>query len=148
MKFSILSCITLLFFSFSAIAEWQIKQEAINTFEKFAKTEELQLYTGDNILHDFENLPTKGHKFVLVRISASNQDTTITPLNSLDFTIKVNGKSYSRIKEDGFLPDYSIRPFTKLKIRKGSHTGHLLFEVPIEELTKTPTLYYMDQKIQ
>lgn len=148
MKFSILSCITLLFFSVPTLAEWQIKQEDLKTFEKFAKTDEVQLYTGDNILHDFENLPSKGHQFVLVRISATNQDTKINPLNSLEFTLKINGKTYSRIKEDGFLLDYSIRPFTKLKIRKGSHTGHLLFEIPTDELTKTPTLYYMDQKIQ
>ena len=108
MKFSILSCITLLFFSVPTLAEWQIKQENLKTFEKFAKTDEVQLYTGDNILHDFENLPTEAHKFVLVKITVSNQDTSISPLNSLAFKLKINDKTYSRIDNDKFLLNYKI----------------------------------------
>lgn len=148
MKFKTLTLIALVFLSSDVFADWQITKNDLKTFEKFAKTDEVELYTGDSILHDFENLPTEGHKFVLVKITANNQDTTMQPLNSLEFKLKVNDQIYSRITDDKFLLNYNIKPFTRLKIKKGTHEGHLLFEIPTAELSNNVTLFYNDKPIQ
>ena len=148
MKFKTLTLIALIFLSHPAFADWQIKKNDLKTFEKFAKTDEVELYTGDTILHDFENIPTEGHKFVLVKIAVTNQDTSIPPLNSLAFKLKINDKTYSRIDNDKFLLNYNIKPFTRLKIKKGTHEGHLLFEIPTAELSNNVTLFYNDKPIQ
>ena len=148
MKFKTLTLIALALLSLPTFADWKIEKNDLKTFEKFAKTDEVELYTGDTILHDFENTPSQGHKFVLVKITASNQDTTTPPLNSLEFKLKVNDKIYSRIKDDKFLLDYNIKPFTRLKIKKGIHNGHLLFEVPTTELSNNATLFYNENPIQ
>ena len=148
MNFKSFSLIALTLLSLPAFADWKIEKNALKTFEKFAKTDEVELYTGDSILHDFENTPSQGNKFVLVKITASNQDTTIQSLNSLEFKLKVNDKMYSRIADDKFLLNYNIKPFTRLKIKKGTHEGHLLFEVPITELSNNATLFYNNKPIQ
>ena len=148
MNFKSFSLIALTLLSLPAFADWKIEKNALKTFEKFAKTDEVELYTGDSILHDFENTPSQGTKFVLVKITASNQDTTIQSLNSLEFKLKVNDKMYSRIADDKFLLNYNIKPFTRLKIKKGTHEGHLLFEVPITELSNNATLFYNNKPIQ
>lgn len=148
MNFKSFSLISLALLSLPAFADWKIEKNDLKTFEKFAKTDEVELYTGDSILHDFENTPSQGYKFVLVKITASNQDTTIQPLNSLEFKLKVNDKMYSRIADDKFLLNYNIKPFTRLKIKKGMHEGHLLFEVPTTELSNNITLFYNDTQIQ
>lgn len=147
MKFKTLFFASLVFCSSLVNAEWVVQQKSIKTFDKFAKTDEVELYTGDMVLHDFENLPKEGHKFVLVKIITQNQDTTIPPFDSMYFQLTTEQNTYSRT-EDKFLLNYGIKPFTRLKIRKGTHEGELLFEVPITELTKTPTLFYKGEKVK
>ena len=148
MDIKALSLISLALFSLPAFADWKIEKNALKTFEKFAKTDEVELYTGDSILHDFENTPSQGNKFVLVKITANNQDSTIDPLNSSNFKLKIEDKTYERIADDKFLLNYNIKPFTRLKIKKGTHEGHLLFEVPITELSNNATLFYNNEPIQ
>ncbi len=132
----------------NAFADWQIAIEQKKTFEKFAKTDEVELYTGDTVLNDFENLPKENHKFVLIRINVQNQDTTVEPLNSQKFTLKTDKNSYLRVSDDKFLLNYHIKPFTKLKIKKGVHDGHLLFEVPVNEINDNMQLFYNNEKIK
>lgn len=132
----------------NAFADWQIEITQQKTFENFKKTDEVELYTGDTILHDFENSPKENHQFVLIKINVQNQDPTIEPFNSQNFTLKTNKNSYSRLKDDKFLLNYHIKPFTNLKIKKGTHEGHLLFEVPVDELNDNMQLFYNNERIK
>lgn len=135
-------------FSQNAFADWQIAIEQKKTFEKFAKTDEVELYTGDMILNDFENLPTENHHFLLIKINVQNQDATVEPFDSQKFTLKTDKNTYLRVRDDKFLQNYHIKPFTRLKIRKGTHNGHLLFEVPVEELKGETKLFYNEREVK
>ena len=135
------------FTSFSAIAEWKVSYEDIQIKDKFIIEEIYETYTGDSALNKQETEAKNGHKFVLIKINVQNDDPTIAPFNSGAFSLKTDKMTYERI-DDTFLRDYNLKPFTRLKIKKGNHTGHLLFEVAEAELTKTPHLFYQDHKVQ
>ncbi len=141
-----LSLLMSILFSLPLKAEWQIQQKNMQIKEIFTLEKIYETYTGDSAIHKEETTPKNGHKFVLVEINIQNSDSTIPPFNANDFVLKTDKSSYKRI-EDSFLRQYDIKPFTRLLIKKGNHSGFLLFEIPENELQQTPILLYKNKNI-
>lgn len=142
--------LTLLLIATPLKADWKITQESLEIKDKITYTEEATLYTGDTIIHNNEIEPKEGYKYVLASIRVSNKDTTVPSFNSKDFFIKTKNNTYNRILNDTFLLDYALKPFTKLKIKRGYHQGVLLFEIKNEDLNENlileHKLYQVEKK--
>ena len=137
----------MLLFSFSANADWQFEVLKTSVKEKISLTQEYELYTGDTILQDNEKQAPKGFKFAFIEIKATNQDASAPKLISDNFTLHIKNDSFSRVKEDSFLIDYQIKPFPHLNLKKGTHKGTLLFEIPEHIDTTNLMLQYENTQI-
>ncbi len=94
-------------------------------------TREVQIYTGDYVLRETTKTASAGKKFAFAYVSVSPQKVNVSSFNPNLFVAK-NGKAvFSRIDDDAFLLDFSMRPLPHLNIRRGSHTGYLVYEIPV-----------------
>ena len=137
----------ILLFAFSANADWQFEVLNTSVKEKISLTQEYELYTGDTILQENEKQAPNGFKFAFIEIKATNQDANAPKLVSDNFTLHAQNASFSRIKEDSFLLDYQIKPFPHLNLKKGTHKGTLLFEIPEHIDTTDLMLQYENTQI-
>lgn len=131
---------------FMANAEWIIQKNNIEIKDTLISTSEYETYTGDLALLKEENEPQKGYKFVLIDINVEKHGDDKEIFDSNKLELKTIKGIYQRAQDD-FLPNYNFKAFTKLKIKKGNHSGHLLFEIPADELKEMPSLLYKGKGI-
>ena len=133
--------------SVTSYAKWEIKNEQIEIKDQFVLTQEYETYTGDPALTKTENSPKEGFKFVLIKILVEKTDADKDIFNSQHFKLKTKSGEYSRA-DDQFLSAYDLKPFTRLKIKKGKHTGYLLFEVPSDDISTDVSLFYNNESVK
>ena len=133
-------------FSLTTNAKWTFSILNTNVQTKISSTQEYEMYTGDTILQENEKQAPNGFKFVFIEIIAQNQDINTPKLSSDNFTLHIQNKTFSRIRDDIFLLDYQIKPFPHLNLKKGTHKGTLLFEIP-EHLDTTNLILQYENTI-
>lgn len=125
---------------------WTIKAGTPKTHENFLETIDMQTYTGDTVLKEISHVPTQGFTFITVDLNISREQAGDS-FDSARVSLKTPANTYERLpRSRDFLHEYNIKSFPYLKIKKGTHTGTLLFEIPITE-NKNIELYYKDQKL-
>lgn len=138
----------ILLFPSITFANWQISRSDFEIKNSFTSTQTYELYTGDNVIDERERTPKTGFKFIIVQIQVENQNETNKHFHSKEIFLKAEGKSYQRLKDDKFLKDYNITPFTHLNLKKGIHKGSVLFEIPQNTDTSNLELLYNNKVIQ
>lgn len=126
-----------------AFCDWHIQRADFEAKELFKATQTYELYTGDSAVEEREKKPQEGFKFILVQIQAKNDGNSQDLFKSKEILLKSGNNTYPRLKEDKFLLEYNIKPFTQLTLKKGSHQGTLIFEVPQDmDLTDLKLIYH------
>ena len=59
----------------------------------------------------------------------------------------IDNQSFTRLSEDSFLSDYNITPLPWLRMKKGTHKGTLIYEIPDTLQKERMSLTYKDQPI-
>ncbi len=137
--------------AFTAQAEtidgWNIKAQAPQIHEKFFETVEMETYTGDTVLKEILYEPTKESLYVTVHLNINRNSNEGEFFDSSLLTLKTPQKTYTRLpREKDFLHNYNISSFPYLKVKKGTHNGTLLFEIPKAE-NQDLTVYYKETKL-
>ena len=126
-----------------AFCDWHITRSDFEAKELFKATQTYELYTGDSAVEEREKKPQEGFKFILVQIQAKNDGNSPDLFKSKEILLKTGNNTYPRLKEDKFLLEYNIKPFTQLTLKKGTHQGSLIFEVPQDmDLTDLKLIYH------
>ena len=126
-----------------AFCDWHIQRADFEAKELFKATQTYELYTGDSAVEEREKKPQEGFKFILVQIQAKNDGNSPDLFKSKEILLKSGNNTYPRLKEDKFLLEYNIKPFTQLTLKKGTHQGSLIFEVPQDmDLTDLKLIYH------
>ncbi len=125
---------SLLFFG-SAHAEmingWNVQLGENPKFEnELRHSQEVKIYTGDLIIQEITKAPESGNQFIIIHIKTEQQDTNAASFKPNLLVLKNGERVFTRLKEDAFLNDFSMNPFPHLNIKRGSHHGYLIYEVP------------------
>lgn len=142
-----LPILSILLFPAIGFANWQMSHSGFETKEVFSSSETYELYTGDSVIEENEKKAKAGFKFVLTNIQVQNDDAQAPYFRSKEIFLKADGKTYQRIKDDKFLKEYNVTPFTQLTLKKGTHKGAVLFEIPQNANTENLELLYQDKII-
>lgn len=121
---------------------WNIQIGSVDITSKLSLEQEVETYTGDMMLHHIEQTPAPGHLYVIVPVTATRIDRQAGLFNASDIRLKAGKKIIDRVADDSFLIDYNILPFTRLKIKLGTHKGSVIFEVPESDARYPLTLLY------
>lgn len=123
---------------------WEITlyPDKVENKTDFVLEEEFETYTGDLALNKIEKTAPNGQTWVLIPVTVTRPEATGEKLDSMAFSLTIDGQTYQREKDDSFLVDFHIRPLTKLKINRGTHNGVVLFTVPNTLNFKKATLTY------
>ena len=147
-KALLIICLFFHSFAFATTIEgWNIQINNIQLHEKFFISEDMETYTGDMIVSELEKKPTQNHVFVQVDLTVQKAEADNNTFNSNELLLQVNGNTYPRLVDDTFLSDYNIKPFTRLKIKKGTHSGTVLFEIPFDMQNKEKNIVYKQKKL-
>ncbi len=131
-----------------AFCDWHVTRGDFEAKDLFSASQTYELYTGDSVVEEREKKPQTGFKFILVQIQAKNEDKSADPFKSKEILLKSGNNTYSRLKDDKFLLEYNIKPFTQLTLKKGTHQGTLIFEVPQDMDLTDLKLIYNSKEIQ
>lgn len=129
------------------IEGWEIQAQAPQTHQKFLETIDMETYTGDTVLKEITHDPAEGFVYVTVDLKINRNSNEGELFDSSLLTLKTPQKTYTRLpREKDFLHDYNIPSFPYLKVKKGSHNGTFLFEIPATE-SQNLQLWYKDTKL-
>ena len=141
----------LFFVTFAARAEtvdgWEIQAQVPQVHQNFLETIDMETYTGDTVLKEITHEPAEGFVYVTVDLKINRNSTEGELFDSSLLTLKTPQKTYTRLpREKDFLHDYNIPSFPYLKVKKGSHNGTFLFEIPATE-NQNLQLWYKETKL-
>ena len=144
-------CSGLCFVAFATQAEtvdgWEIQAQAPQVHQNFSETVDMETYTGDTVLKEITHDPVEGFLYVTVDLKINRNSNEGEFFDSSLLTLKTPQKTYTRLpREKDFLHDYNIPSFPYLKVKKGSHNGTFLFEIPATE-NQNLQLRYKDTKL-
>lgn len=148
MRYIKILCICFCFLSVVAQAEtvdgWEITVQKLQAHQKFLKTVDMEIYTGDTVLKEILHEPQKGFLYITVDCTINRSSSDGILFDSALLTLKTPRKSYTRLtRENDFLSEYDISTFPYLKVKKGNHHGTFLFEIPVSE-NQNLQLYYKE----
>ena len=126
---------------------WKLDVQSVDVYASFSLEQEVETYTGDIMLHKIEQKPSEGFSYVVISIVVSREDTK-SKFYSESLKLFVDSQLFDREKEDVFLIDYGLKPFTHLNIKLGVHRGVLIFAVPSDLIKKPMSLVYGNKKIK
>lgn len=144
----LMSCFLFYSTAFGAMIDgWDIKINNVQALEKFFISKDVETYTGDMIVSELEEKPNEGFVFVRVDLTVQKEEKDNNTFNSAELILQVNNQTYSRLNDDSFLGHYNIKPFTRLKIKKGKHSGSIVFEIPENMKNETKTVLYKQRVV-
>ena len=144
-------CLGFCFVAFATQAEtvdgWVIQAKAPQVHQNFLETIDMETYTGDTVLKEITHEPEEGFLYVTVDLKINRNSTEGELFDSSLLMLKTPQKTYTRLpREKDFLHDYNIPSFPYLKVKKGSHNGTFLFEIPATE-NQNLQLWYKETKL-
>ncbi len=128
---------------------WRVQQTGdFDIRNELTVRQEVETYTGDISIYVLEKKPSSNIVYVLVPIEIIKQDQTKSDLfDPSQLKLVIDNQSFTRLSEDSFLSDYNITPLPWLRMKKGTHKGTLIYEIPDTLQKERMSLTYKDQPI-
>lgn len=134
--------------SAAVVDGWDIQIGSVDIVPKLSLEQEVETYTGDMMLHHIEQNPAPGHVYVIIPVTTARTDRQADIFNAADIRLKAGNKIIDRVTDDSFLIDYNILPFTRLKVKLGTHKGSVIFEVPESDARQNLFLLYKNNPLE
>lgn len=130
------------------IENWDITlKNKIQILPVLTIQEEVETYTGDLAIYDSTQTPHPNHVYVIANIQVKQTPQTTHSFNPEEILLVIGDKTYKRLNPDDFMEKFKYITLPHLKIKKGTFTGVIIYEIPIPTQEVPLSLYYQNQII-
>lgn len=119
----------------------------LKAVQQLEHMQEVASYTGDMLVEKKVFTPAQGNLYVLVKITVLENNAQGVLFNPKEIRLIVDEKRYAPVQDDFFLTELMLDSFPKARIKKGRHTGYLVFEIQNKPYANM-FLFYPDIRIE